>query len=146
MKNVKLLLAGAAMLATSSSAFAITVTDNFNATITIVDECKITTLEDLNFGSDGVLDTTLTDTAQVGVICSRGTAYTMSFDSAVSDLTINDTMNNGSNTVSYTAVLSSAGATGNGQEQTYQISGTVPPQATPPAGVYTDTQTLYVTY
>ena len=146
MKKLLLPLTAAFAISATGSAFAATINDSFNAQITIVAECKIKQLDDLNFGSVGVLDNPVTATANLNIQCSNGVGYTMSFSNTAPVQNVSDTMVNGGEDVAYTAALSASSGTGNGNQQTYTISGNVPAQTTPSVGTYTDTQTIYVTY
>lgn len=148
MRKYLLPLSVAALAAASSSAFAAQTSDNFNASITIQSTCAVAA-GDLDFGPVGLITGTETATATVEVTCTGNTAYTLSFSSTstTDPLTvvssISDTMVNGTEGVDYTATLSATGGTGT---NTFSIDGALPAQASPSAGTYTDTNTVYVTY
>ena len=140
------LTALAALVGVSSAFAATTINDSFDAKIKIIAECKIKQLADLNFGSQGVLDSTRTTSAALDIQCSNGVGYAISFSSSSSVATVNDAMVLGTEDVAYTAVLSATSGIGNGNAQSYTINGTVLAQTTPSAGDYVDTQIIYVTY
>jgi spore coat protein U-like protein len=142
MRSYLLPLSIAALAAASSSAFALQASDNFQARITIQTSCLVTA-SDLDFGNVGVIAGGETASANVDVNCSAGTVYTLSFDSATSVTSFNDTMINGAEDVAYSAAISAGGGTGPGS---YVISGVLPAQSTPTPGIYTDNHTIYVNY
>lgn len=151
----------AGLLAGTSSAQ--TVTDSFDVTITIAEECQITSTQDLDFGSVGVLTANTDAMATLQVTCTPGTAY---------DIGLNEGLGSGATTA---ARLMTSGAsatvgygiyqdashstnwgdaigtdtrasTGTGAAQSFTVYGRVAPQSTPATGTYTDTITVSVTY
>lgn len=142
MRKYLLPLAAGAVVAASTSAFALQANDNFQARITIQTSCVVTA-DDLDFGNVGVIAGGEAATANVDVNCSAGTAYTLSFDSLAIVTSYNDTMDNGASTVAYSAAISAGGGTG---PASFVINGVLPAQATPAAGIYTDNKTVYVNY
>ena len=147
MRKYLLPLAAAVVLASAASAFALQVNDNFNSTITIQADCQIQLLEDLSFGTHGVLDSTRTASADLDIQCTNATVYGISFDAVISDGSVTDLMTNANGQdVQYTADLSATGAVGNGNLQSFTIDGTVLAQTTPSPATYSDTLTVYVTY
>lgn len=142
MRKYLLPLAAGAVVAASTSAFALQANDNFQARITIQTSCLVTA-DDLDFGNVGVIVGGETASSNVAVNCSAGTVYTLSFDSLTTVTSYNSTMNNGADTVSYSAAISAGGGTG---PANFIINGVLPAQATPAAGIYTDNQTVFVNY
>lgn len=153
----------AAIIAGSSAgpAWAVTATGSFNAQIIITDECKVQSSTNMDFGSDGVLDAIINTTSSFNVQCTSGTTYTLSLDDGTgTGSTTTRTMENGANAVNYTLWKNAArtqnwgdtggdimtGLSGSGANQSYTVYGQVPTQTTPPAGTYTDTVTITVTY
>jgi spore coat protein U-like protein len=134
--------AALALAAASSTAFALQASDGFQARVTIQTSCLVTA-NDLDFGNVGVIVGGETTTSNVAVNCSAGTAYTLSFDNTLSVTSYNSTMVNGANSVAYSAAISAGSGTG---PANYTITGTLPAQTTPVPGIYTDNQTVYVTY
>ena len=141
MRNWKAAFIGAALWAIAPSANAAQNSDTYEFRVTIQTSCAIA-VSDLDFGNVGVISIH-NATAAVTIACSQGTPYTLSFDSASVQTTLAGVLTNGVNTLNYSAILTSAGGTGPG---TATIIGTLPPQPTPPAGLYTDSRTVYLSY
>lgn len=162
----KMKLAAAVMLAAMTAAGpanAVQISANMNVKITITNQCKVSTPTSMDFGSYGVLDTAVDTTASFSVTCTTSQGYTVGFGagngSGASTTTRKMTL--GANTVDYQLFKNTArlpadnwgiaggelvAATGNGTAQTYTVYGRVPAQSTPPAGDYTDTVAVTVTY
>lgn len=159
-----ILLTGAAVLAAGASpALAATQTTQFQVTLTVQAECKLTSATDLAFGTTGVIQSAINASSAIGVQCTNTTPYNIGLNAgagsgasvtsrkmtAGTGATINyelfrdsartavwgDTVN--SNTVS---------GTGTGAVQTLTVYGRVPAQTTPAAGNYADTVQVTVTY
>jgi spore coat protein U-like protein len=146
----------------ATSALAATATGTFNSLLTITAQCKVQSASNMNFGSTGVIDSTITSTSTIGVQCTNGEGYTISLDggSGSSGTTTTRTMENGSEYVNYTLWQNSAhtqnwgntgseimtSLTGNGSVQSYTVYGQILAQSTPTAGSYSDTVTVTVTY
>jgi len=156
------LLLGASLLATLP-AISATTTANMNVRITIIDECKIQTVNDLDFGSHGVIDANVDQTTTIGVQCTTGKTYNVGLSAgggagatvAVRKMTgplaatINYTIyreNTFTQVWGITIPTDTVGGTGNGSVQTIPVYGRVPPQTTPAAGLYTDIVQITVTY
>lgn len=147
MNKVRFVAALAALGMMAGAAQAASVSSNFTVQITIINECKITTAPGtIDFGSQGLLDTTLTASTTFGVTCTNGWGYTMALNTGANDNGSGPRMVNGTEDVAYSAALSTSSDTGTGSEQTHTITATVAPQSTPTAGTYTDTMTVTVTY
>ena len=147
-KNTGVLATAFAVAAMSVVAVdAATTTDTFTAQIIIQDDCEITATTNLDFGTAGVITSDIDATSDLDVQCTSGTTYTI-------DLAGSGTMDSGPNSVTYamysdagrTTVWSAVAGTGNGADQNYTVYGRVPVQAAPPAGTYTDTVTVTVTF
>jgi spore coat protein U-like protein len=162
----KLTWAAAAGLAVVSMAASATAVDNtFQARIVIQDAClvNLTAPTTLDFGTNGVLSANVDTSSVVTLTCATSTAYSVSLDAGANPSSAGDVatrrMKSGSNYVGYqmytdssrsdvwgTAVGDLVAGTGNGIAQTLTVYGRVPAQTTPPAGTYTDTVTVTVTY
>jgi spore coat protein U-like protein len=155
-----------------SSAQAGTATANLTVQITIIDACTINAAT-LNFGA-AVPGTTLvaspvTGSTTVSVTCTNGSLYSIGMDSGANFNAGQRRMKNGvANYLSYglyvdagfvnpwttgasNSTCTTAGGcvlgTGNGSAQLITIYGRVPAIGTaPPAGTYTDTVTMTITY
>ncbi|MCT9000136.1 Csu type fimbrial protein [Chelativorans intermedius] len=134
---------------------------NFLVTATVAPNCLIAT-KDVDFGARGVLSSAVDATGQVAVTCTPNTSYTVSLSGGLSNGTPTARkMFKGKETVTYGLYkdparsqpwgdASTPGSTmpgsGNGQTRYLPVYGRVRPQATPSAGVYTDTVVVTVTY
>lgn len=151
-----------AICASAEPAFAATTTSTFAVQLTISSSCTINSATTLNFGSQGVLTTTINQTSSIQVLCTNTTPYNVGLDAGTSPGATVSTrkMISGAATVNY-ALYSDSGrtanwgntvgtdtvsGTGNGANQSYTVYGSVPAQPTPLAGTYTDTITVTVTY
>ncbi len=159
-KRLSLVLGAVAGLAfASGSANAqTTVTDTFDVLITITAECVLTNPTNMNFGTEGVLDTAVNASATFDVQCTDTTPFDMGLDQGLhTTRRMND---GGTNYVDY-ELYADAGhtdvwgetigtdtetATGDGTAITYTVHGQVPVQTTPAPGNYTDTVEIQVTY
>jgi spore coat protein U-like protein len=155
------LLAGVSLLPVTP-AISATATGNLTVHITIIDECKVQTGSDLDFGTHGVLDANVDQTTTIGVQCTTGKTYDVGLGVGLGSgaTTAVRKMTGTSATINYTIYRESTRTqlwgttiptetvpgTGNGSVQTIPVYGRVPPQATPAAGVYTDTVQITVTY
>lgn len=155
------LLAGASLLPTLP-AIAATATGNLTVHITIINECKVRTANDLDFGSHGVLDANLDVDSTIGVQCTTGKTYDVGLGvgNGAGATTAVRKMTGAGGTVLYslytdtgrtlpwgeTIPTNTVGGTGNGSVQNLPVYGRVPPQTTPSAGVYNDIVIITVTY
>ncbi len=154
-------LAAAAFLAVAGGAHAATVQNQFQARITIQNECVINSVTDLDFGTSGLLNAAVDATASISLRCTENAAYDIGLDGGATGDTSARQMSDGNgNTVDYQMYQDSGrtvawgnvvgtdtkSGTGTGTDETHIIYGRVPAQATPPAGTYTDTVTVTVTY
>ncbi|MDP2738275.1 MAG: spore coat U domain-containing protein [Pseudorhodobacter sp.] len=140
-----------------------TVTDTFDVTITIADECQITSTQTLDFGSVGVLTANVDAAATLEVTCTPSTAYDIGLDagqgtgatttarlmtSVATDTVEYHMYQDASRSVNWgnTILTDTQASTGTGSTQSFTVYGRVPVQTTPPTGTYTDTVTVTVTY
>jgi spore coat protein U-like protein len=159
-------LAAACLLSTAELALATTTTSTFSVSIQLVATCTINSAAALNFGSSvGILSANIDQTSLINITCTSGTPFNIGLDAgtATGATVTTRKMTNGSNTISY-ALYSDSGRTtnwgntvgtdtvsvssgaSNGTATNYTVYGRVPAQTTPPAGTYTDTITVTVTY
>ena len=154
----RLVLAGIAAGLLGSIAHATSsVNSTFTARITIQNDCSVSSPNDLDFGTVGLLNSNKDTSMTFTVTCTNGAAYTIAMDDGQNASGSTNRMTNGSEYVSYELyqdngystvwdASSTVGGTGNGTAQTYTVYGRVPPQTTPSAGTYTDTVTITVSY
>jgi spore coat protein U-like protein len=162
--TISAVMAGTLLIA--GPALAASATGTFNATMTITDECRVSSTNTLAFGSAGVWTSPVTTTANLGVQCTNGTNYQIGLGFSANASGGQRRMKHGTNAefVNYdlftdagysdawgnTVDTDTNGHTtrkvGNGDEQTYTIYGRVPVQTVPTPGAYSDTITVTVTY
>lgn len=133
----------------------------FTINATVAANCLVST-QNIDFGSKGILSANVDATGQVSVTCTPAAAYTVSLNGGTtgSPPTARK-MSKGAETVTYglykdanrtqpwgdaSTPGSTVPGTGSGVTQNLTVYGRVPPQATPSAGVYTDTVVVTVTY
>lgn len=149
-------------LAASLPAAATDITTTFQAKIVIVDACTALSANDLDFGTQGVLGSAVDQSSTFSVTCTSGASYSIKLSAGANPSTAGDVntrrMKHGtSDYVGYNLYSDSPGGTvwdnttgvsrtGTGSAETVTVYGRVPAQATPPAGSYTDTVTVTVTY
>jgi spore coat protein U-like protein len=133
----------------------------FTINATVAANCLVTT-QNIDFGPKGILDANVDAPGQVSVTCTPGTAYTVSLNGGTTGAAPTARkMSKGAETVTYGLYKDAARTqpwgdaatpgstvpgTGNGVTQPLTVYGRVPPQATPSAGVYTDTVVVTITY
>jgi spore coat protein U-like protein len=162
--SFKKTLLAAALIAVAGSAAAGTSTTTMPVKITIQNACQLATgpAPTLDFGTQGPLTTNIDQTVNLSVTCTTSAPYNVGLDAGTngSGNVANRAMNNGAAKVAYqlysdsnrqtvwgnTVGTNTVAGTGNGSAQTLTVYGRVPPQATPAAGVYTDTVNVTVTY
>lgn len=142
---------------------AATATSQFNVTMTLQAECKLTSASDLAFGTSGVIQSTINSTSAIGVQCTNTTPYNVGLSAgagsgatvslrkmtAASGATVNyQLFRDAARTQTWGDQVgtNTATGTGNGAVQTLTVYGSVPAQTTPAAGSYTDTVQVTVTY
>lgn len=160
--STAMICAAISALSWAGSAHAATDTDTFQVTATVVASCDVDAA-DLGFGNyDPVSATPQDATGSMVVRCTNGTGYTIAMNAgAGSGATVASRhMTSGGNALTYslyrdaarntvwgenTGVNTVAG-TGNGAAQNLTIYARIPAQQTAPAGAYTDTVTVTLTY
>lgn len=164
MLKVTRALAGTALLLSLAAGpvVAATASGSMNVKLTIINECKVNTATDLDFGSRGVIDTNIDQTSTITVTCTNTTPYTVGLgagNGAGATTAVRKLTGPASATVNY-AIYRDAGrtqtwgilaadmvsGTGNGAAQAITVYGRVPPQTTPAAGAYSDIVAITVTY
>lgn len=140
---------------------AATANTDMNVKITIQDACDSTvTASDMDFSTAGPLTTKVDTTSTINVTCTKGATFTVGLDGGGAANINARVMSDGSgNTVGYqlysdpartTVWGNTAGSmpsqTGTGTSQDITVYGEVPAQNTPPAGNYSDTVAVVVTY
>jgi len=149
-------------LALPLNALSATKTATFTVQATVISDCSIISVPNINFGNVGVMTANLDITSTLTVSCTPGTTYTLALDGgSVSGSTVsNRLMAQGANTLRYelyndaartqvwgmTPGTDTQGGTGTGANTLYTIYARMPPQATPPVGVYTSTVTATISY
>ncbi|WP_095203192.1 Csu type fimbrial protein [Mesorhizobium carmichaelinearum] len=119
-------------------------------------------IQNIDFGSNGILGANVDATGGVSITCTPGTPYTVSLSNGTTgSAPTARKMSKGAETVTYGLYKDNArsqvwgdaatpGSTvagsGGGAAQNLTIYGRVPAQTTPSAGVYTDTVVVTVTY
>lgn len=138
------------------------VNDDMAVQITITKECATTmSVNDLNFGSHGVLDANIDVATTMSFTCTKDTPYTITMGNGLTGASPTArVMTNAGESVQY-SLFRDAGRTQNwgnvagpdaltgtatGSLQTIDIYGRVPVQATPVAATYTDTVQVSLTY
>ena len=140
-------------------------TSSLSASVTYVAACQSLTSSTLSFGSTGLLAADVDAITTLGVQCTNSTPYKVGLSAgngSGATTTTRKMTGPGSHTVSY-QMFRDAGRTqnwgndttggtdtnngsGSGGSQSYTVYGRVPPQATPPAGTYSDTIVFTVAY
>jgi len=134
---------------------------SFSVSATDVTTCAVNA-STLNFGSAGVLRSTLDAASSVSVVCTNSAPYTLALDGGLSAATnpAQRKMTLGGQTITYglyqdsarsqpwgdTAGTNTVAGTGSGLTQSFTVYGRVPAQATPGPGSYTDTVVVTLSY
>lgn len=143
-------------------AYAAESTTDLTVTVNIEASCEIEANPQLDFGTVGssLFTTQVTAQTYVAVVCTPTLPYTIGLDGGDGGTVGNRVMSSGPNTVNY-QLFSDAARTigwgetigsdtvegvGTGQWVEHDVYGRVPPQVVPPAGAYTDTVVVIVTY
>lgn len=151
------------LMAAAPAALAATATNTFNVTMTITSSCTVTNPTTLAFGSAGVLSAAVDQTSTFDVTCSNTVPYTVGLNTGLNASGAQRRMLGGGTNSEYinydlyqdagrttawgNAVGSWQSGTGNGSAQSFTVYGRVPAQTTPSPGAnYTDTVTITVTY
>jgi spore coat protein U-like protein len=157
------LLAMSVVLAGGANAQS-TAPQDLGVSITITDECTVSNIQNVAFGSHGNLASAVTATGSVDVYCTTDLPYQISLDAgdgAGATTAIRYMTGPDSATLSYglfrddehTLIWGeddgedyTTTGTGTGTAQTHTIYGRVPAQTTPAAGEYSDTVAVVVHY
>jgi spore coat protein U-like protein len=148
MKKFLAIATTVAIVAMTGSAFAATTSTNLSVNASVSAACVAATTTNIDFGTlDPINDaaTTLasgkTSAGLINVKCTQGTSYTLSTPATA-------TIANGANSITYTPVYSAAANSGlvAGTNHTIDASVDKTAYATAPAGAYTGTLTVTVTY
>ncbi|MGK9237262.1 spore coat U domain-containing protein [Inquilinus limosus] len=136
----------------------------FQVTAQVNAKCLVGGANILDFGSRGLLNGNADSSTTIDMRCTPGTPYTIALGAGTGPgATItNRRMRRGAETIAYQLYTNSArtnvwgdgstgsvvGGTGTGNPPSppHTVYGRVPPQSTPPAGTYTDTVVITVTY
>ncbi|WP_425336290.1 Csu type fimbrial protein [Sinorhizobium garamanticum] len=134
---------------------------SFNVMANVAANCLVAT-QDVDFGSRGILDSSVDATGQLAVTCTPGSAYTVALNGGMANAPPTARkMFKGTETVTYglyrdparsqpwgdaSTPGSTLTGTGNGNTQYLTVYGRVQSQTTPSPGVYTDTVVVTVTY
>ena len=153
-----------AAIGVGSPANAATDTDTFTVSITIQAECEIASVDDLTFGTHGVLSADVSAAADLNIQCTDTTAYRILLNEGeTTGATIaTRLMENAGQTafVEYslyqdnlhadlwgeTIGVDTVDAVGDGTVETYTIYGLVPTQTTPAPTTYTDQITVTIDF
>ena len=155
-------LAAALTLLICQPAQAATATSQFQVTLTLQAECKLTSASEMAFGTSGVIQSALTATSTINVQCTNTTPYNIGLGAGVgagATVAVRK-MTAGAATITYelfrdaartqvwgdTVSTNTVAGTGNGAVQPYTVYGRVPAQTTPASGNYADTIQITVTY
>lgn len=144
-----------------SSAYGTTVTSNFTVQATVAGSCQVAATT-LNFGSYNMFASS-TGNSTLTVTCTTSTGYTVALNAGLgtgATVAIRKMTSSG-NTLPYalytdnglttlwgdgTASTTTVAGTGNGAAQNITIYGNVPAGSTAPAGSYSDTVQITVTF
>jgi spore coat protein U-like protein len=146
----------------SGAAVAAETTTTFGVQIAIEAACTVSADPLLDLSTVGLLNSAVDSTADLTVLCTDGVAYNIGLNAGANGggVTLARAMVNGTDDVTYdlfsdvgrsthwgnTILVNTVASTGTGANQTFTVYGRVPVQDTPPAGTYTDTVTVTVTY
>jgi spore coat protein U-like protein len=153
----------AAALAASAAGATQQVTTSFQVQITIQDACAITTAGTLDFGSHGVLTSTVDASSTLTVQCTATTPYSIGLSAgggSGATVAARKMTGSGGGTVGYSLYRDSArslvwgetigtdtfAGVGTGAAQSETVFGRVPAQSTPAPDTYLDSITVTVTY
>ena len=149
-------LIAAALLLTSSFASALTASNTFQVTATVISSCTVSGTT-LNFGNtiDPLAAASPLDaTSTLSVTCSNTTPYTVALNAGSRSLPYQLYLDTGRSSVWGDGTASSATVpgtgtgtgTGTGSEQTLSIYGRLPSLANVAPGAHTDTVTVTIPY
>lgn len=147
---------------TAPAANAATTTANMSVQLTLADSCAIDSVGNMDFGAPINLAAALNATADILITCTLSSPYTIELDAgggAGATTAVRKMTDALLNTVNYslykevahtnvwgTGATDDVDSAGTAAQQTFTVFGLVPAQATPPAGAYTDTVQVAVTF
>ncbi len=131
---------------------------SFSTLATVQNQCTVSA-SNLDFGTQGTLTSNVDANSTVSVTCTSNTAYQVGLNNGLNFSSVRRMASLG-NFVSYelyrdvartlrwgnTLNVDTRTGTGSGALQALTVYGRVPPQASKPVGVYSDTITVTVTY
>lgn len=136
-------------------------TVSFAVNASVAANCLVN-IENIDFGTRGVLSANVDATGSVTATCTPGTTYTISLGGGTANAAPTARkMAKGAETITYGLYKdvnhtqpwgdaatpgSTVAGTGNGAAQVLTVYGRVPPQTTPTPGTYTDTVVVTLTY
>jgi len=148
--------------AATPAAMAATATGTLNVSITIAATCTVISASSIDFGTVTAIGSNLDQNSSLTVNCSNATPYNVGLSAGGgSGATVaTRKMSNAGNEVSYSLYRDAArtqiwgetigtntvAGTGTGSNQVITIYGRAPVQPTPPAGSYSDSVTVTITY
>ncbi|MEN5279235.1 spore coat U domain-containing protein [Brucella sp. TWI432] len=146
------------LLGCSSLGATLSTSANFTVQATVSPKCNILAPNNINFGTHGLLKDNVVAQGAVHLSCTQTTNYSVALETGGVSPTAR-LMKNGNNSVVYGLYKDSQhlqpwgdasgqthSAAGTGTSTLIPVYGRVLPQATPPAGVYTDTVIIRITY
>ncbi len=149
MKKITAIAVAAAIVAMAGSAMAATTSAILDVNASVSSVCTASTVTSIDFGTldpinDGAttLASSKTSAGVIQVKCTQGASYALSAPASA-------TIANGGNTITYTPVLPSVPANDGlvaGRNYTIDASVAKAAYASAPAGAYTGTLTVTVTY
>ena len=135
-------------------------TASFNVNASVATNCLVT-VQNIDFGTMGVLAASVDATGAVVATCTPGTTYSVTLNGGTTNSAPTARkMTKGTETITYGLYKdsqrsqpwgdvtpgNSLAGTGNGLAQSLMVYGRVPPQTTPSPGTYTDTVVVTLTY
>lgn len=136
-------------------------TASFSVNASVAANCLVS-VQNIDFGSQGVLSTNVDATGSITATCTPGTTYTISLNGGTANAAPTARkMSKGAETVTYGLYKdtnrsqpwgdantpgSTVAGSGTGAGQLLTVYGRVPPQTTPSPGIYTDTVVVTLTY
>lgn len=157
MRKIAIVLAASAAVV-ATPALAQTATGTVEVSLNVSSACSVTA-QPLSFGSVTALDANIDASSPTTVKCTPNAAYTVNvgyganagattqrkLKSAAGDVVNYELYSDASRTTAWTPTAGVTG-TGNGSDQAMTIYGRVPTQTAVPAGSYTDSVVVTVTY
>lgn len=149
MKKIFASVLAMAMITAAGSVVAATKTANLTVDAQVLSSC-IVTGGTIDFGSLDPTTPVVVNTSSTGVevTCTSGTTWSLSGDDGLNASGTQKRLTDGTNFIAYSVAIPAATFTGTGTAQAVTIPGTIAAGAysAAPAGAYTDTVVLTVTY